>query len=433
MERDRSLSARFLIIWAGQLLSRIGSGVSAFALGVHLYQTTGSTAAYSLLLLAAFLPSVLLAPVGGVIADRRNRKLMMAVGDLGSGLGILVVIAMVLMHPERHWPIYLGVAVSSVFAALHSPAFKAAVTDLLDEAAYARAGGLIQLAEASRYLLAPVLAAVLLARFSLTLVLAVDVATFLVAALTAILVENRSGSRITAVESGAGFRNDLAEGFRALLGNRVVANLLVVTSVVTFFTGMLQALFAPLILSFADAGTLGTVQSLAASGMLLSSLLIGVASKTGAQERVLSRSLFAAGLFYLLIGTSTSPALITVTAFCFFATLPFVNTSLEVLFRQSIDNRLQGRVWSLVSLISQSGMLVAFGVAGVLADHLFNPLLIEGGVLAGNVGSVIGIGAARGSGLMVVVAGGLLAVFSLLGVKRRGYFETHLQIGGRLG
>jgi MFS transporter, DHA3 family, macrolide efflux protein len=98
----------FLIIWAGQLLSKVGSGISAFALGVYLLQQTGSSSSYSFLLLAAFLPAVMLAPVGGVIADRKDRKQMMAVGDLGSSLGVFFVVVMLLLDPKEHWPIYLG-------------------------------------------------------------------------------------------------------------------------------------------------------------------------------------------------------------------------------------------------------------------------------------------------------------------------------------
>jgi len=54
----------FMVVWTGQLLSRIGNGITAFSLGVYLFQKTGSTTTYSMLLLCAFLPSVLLTPVG---------------------------------------------------------------------------------------------------------------------------------------------------------------------------------------------------------------------------------------------------------------------------------------------------------------------------------------------------------------------------------
>jgi hypothetical protein len=75
-------------------------------------------------------------------------------------------------------------------------------------------------------------------------------------------------------------------------------------------------------------------------------------------------------------------------------------------------------------------MLLAFAVAGVLADHLFNPLLADNGTLSGSVGRIIGTGAARGSGLMVVISGVFLSAYSLfvaraLGIPKIGSTLKH--------
>lgn len=136
-------------------------------------------------------------------------------------------------------------------------------------------------------------------------------------------------------------------------------------------------------------------------------------SKTEDQGKVLGLALFSTGIFYILIGLSTSAVPITLAAFCFFLTLPFVNTSLDVLFRQSIHPELQGRVWSLISLVSQLGMLIALGISGVLAKQVFNPLLTENGNLADSLGRFIGTGTARGSGLLVILCGGLLSLYAV--------------------
>lgn len=422
MERTKTSFRQFRVIWAGKLLSGIGSGISAFALGVHLYQRSGSASAYSFLLLAAFLPSVMLAPIGGVIADRRNRKLLMALGDTGSSLGILFIIAMLYLYPDKYWPSYLGVAVSSLFVALHAPAFKSSVTDLLDEKEYARASGMIQFAEASRYLLAPVIAAYLLTRLCLPLVLAIDMITFVLAAATVLIISGVSWQRESTLPRGR-FREELADGIRYIALNNDISRLLILTTVVTFFTGILQALFVPIILSFADATALGTIQSTSASGMILGSVLIGLFSKSSRQHRTLLLSLITAGFFYLLIGTTTNPVLLTVTAFGFFFSLPFVNTSLEVLFRRNIANELQGRAWSLISFLSQTGMLVAFGVAGILADRFFNPLLNSHGPVSDTLGKILGTGPARGSRLMIIMSGCMLMVCALFYKRKKRVHE----------
>ena len=184
---------------------------------------------------------------------------------------------------------------------------------------------------------------------------------------------------------------ELTAGIRYLLGNRFVLYLLYLTVSVTFFTRTPQVLFISIVLSLADAATLGQVQSITASGLLMSSLLIGLRSKAGEQKKnsaafaVLGRHLLRPDRRRHECG-GDHPGRVR-----FFLALPFVNTSLEVLFRQEIQKELQGRVWSLISLVSQLGMLTAFALAGPLADRVFNPLLTADGPLAGgSVGRWIG-------------------------------------------
>lgn len=65
---------KFLIIWVGELLSTIGSGLTAFGLGVYVYQRTGMATSTALVSLLALLPTVLLGPIAGVLADRYDRR-----------------------------------------------------------------------------------------------------------------------------------------------------------------------------------------------------------------------------------------------------------------------------------------------------------------------------------------------------------------------
>ncbi len=87
-----------------------------------------------------------------------------------------------------------------------------------------------------------------------------------------------------------------------------------------------------------------------------------------------------------LFGLRENMVWIGAAGFCFFAMLPFANTCLDCLIRGNIDNKIQGRVWGLVGLISQLGYVAAYAVSGVLADYLMTPLLLPGGKLAGECG-----------------------------------------------
>jgi len=80
-----------MIIWFGELISSIGSGMTAFAVSIYVYQLTGSATLVSITALLAYLPTIILSPVGGVLADRYDRRLMMILGDSLSALGLLYI------------------------------------------------------------------------------------------------------------------------------------------------------------------------------------------------------------------------------------------------------------------------------------------------------------------------------------------------------
>jgi len=105
---ENNLSKNFIIVWIGQLISSIGSGLSAFALGIYVFQKTHTATSYSLIVLFAFLPSFLLRPIGGTLSDRIDRRLLMIIGDLGSAIGLVFILIMMYAGAEDLWIIYLG-------------------------------------------------------------------------------------------------------------------------------------------------------------------------------------------------------------------------------------------------------------------------------------------------------------------------------------
>jgi MFS transporter, DHA3 family, macrolide efflux protein len=405
----------FLIVWAGQLASGLGNGMTAFALAVHVYRETGAATPVSLVILCLFLPSILLRPVGGLLADRFDRRYLIVLGDLGSASGVLFLLVAALTGSLALWKIYLGVAVSSVFVALQSPAYKAAVTDLLSPQQFSRAGGLVQLASSAQHLVSPVLAGILMTVGGLAAVFIIDISTFGLAVLAALAI-NRSLKPARSAETKSAI-GELKEGWAAVVSNPEVLGVVGVVCLATFFVGVLQTLFAPMVLSFSDPRTLGIAQSVSASGMLVSSLLLGIYGISRRHAELLVLSLAAAGLFLGLMGLTTHIVLITASFFLFFCALPVINTAADVLIRTKVPNETQGRAWGIIGLLSQLGFVVAYSISGLLADRVFVPLLVEGGRLAPSVGRVIGTGAGRGIGLMLVLCG--VGVVLVAGFARR--------------
>lgn len=403
---------RFLLLWSGDFVSAIGSGLTSFGLGVYIFQQTGKVSLMAFVTLLAFLPSLLLSPIAGVLADRYDRRLLMVLGDSLSAVGLLFILVSIIHGNGAFWQICVGVTISSVFASLLEPAYKATITDLLTPEQYSKASGLVQIAGSAKYLISPVLAGFLLTISDIRLLLVLDICTFFVTVSTTLAVQK--GLQSKKAEKEFSFFAELKDGWIALCKKKGILTLVIMGAFITLCLGFVQTLASPMILSFSDSATLGTLMTVIAFGMLVSSLLLGGMQIKKGYVNLLSISLCGAGIFMVLFGLRENVFFIGVTGFLFFAMLPFANASLDYLLRTNIDNRLQGRAWGLIGLISQLGYVAAYALSGLLADYIFTPLLTDDGALAGSVGKILGTGSGRGIGFFIVLAGILLCVVSII-------------------
>ncbi len=388
---------KFLLLWTGELISSIGGGLTSFGLGVYVFQQTGSAAGMALVTLLGFLPTLLLTVPAGVLADKYDRRLLMMIGDGCSAMGILFILICMLNGGASLFQICIGVFVSSVFSALLEPSFRATITDLLSKEEFSKASGLVSLAGSARYLFSPVIAGFLLTISDVKLLLIIDICTFVLTVISAAIVRKGIGSSET--KKSESFFASLKEGWQILSGKKGLLMLVGLSSVITLFMGMFQILAEPLILSFEDAKTLGIAETICASGMLVSGLILGIKGIKGNFVKVLGISLSIAGLFMLGFGLFENIILICVFGFLFFAALPFANNCLDYLMRTNIPDEAQGRVWGLSGFISQLGYVVAYAVSGVAADVL------------GKIGNR---GVGRGAALVVIISGAMLAVTAIM-------------------
>ena len=122
-------------------------------------------------------------------------------------------------------------------------------------------------------------------------------------------------------ESELGFIESLKEGFKAITDRKGVLYLVLVSSVMTTFMGAVQILSEPLILSFNDSATLGILETACASGMLVTSIILGIKGIKRGYVKILSLSLGLAGVAMVVFGLYENVLVIGVAGFAFFAML----------------------------------------------------------------------------------------------------------------
>ena len=272
--KQKSNFNKFLLLWFGELVSSIGSGLTAFGLGVYIFKVTGSAASMALVTLLGFLPSLLLSVPAGILADRYDRRLLMMIGDGFSALGVLFILICMIRGEATLFQICIGVSVSAIFSALLEPSYRATITDLLTAEEFSRANGLVSLAGSSRYLFSPLIAGFLLTISDVKLLLIIDIATFLLTVTGAAVVRKGIGVKETEVKDA--FFDSIKSGWKILRETEGLLALVSLSSVITLFMGMFQTLVKPLILSFQDEKTLGIAETVCACGMLVSGVILGI-------------------------------------------------------------------------------------------------------------------------------------------------------------
>ncbi|WP_143302188.1 MFS transporter, partial [Candidatus Entotheonella palauensis] len=194
----------FFVIWLGQLISLIGTRLTAFALGYWVYEQTGSATQFMLIAVATALPGILMLPLTGTFVDRMDRRLVLMWSDAGAGACTLIIALLLALGQLQIWHIYVLMAISSAFDSFQWPAYAAASTLLIPKEHYGRAAGMLPLARSIAQTLAPVAGGFLLIAFGLPVVLLIDVLTFALSIGTLSLIRIPMPPKTSEGEAGKG-------------------------------------------------------------------------------------------------------------------------------------------------------------------------------------------------------------------------------------
>lgn len=171
----------FLILWSTQSVSQLGSSITAFALTLWLYETTGSSLSTAALTICSYTPYVLMSIFAGVLTDRLDKKKIMLVCDL---LAVLCTIAVFALFRTNHlmvWHLYALNIISGLMNTVQQPASEVAMTLIIPEQYYQKTSALRSLSRSLISILNPLIATALYAFAGLNGVVAADVGSFIIA------------------------------------------------------------------------------------------------------------------------------------------------------------------------------------------------------------------------------------------------------------
>lgn len=406
----------FTIVWIGQLVSLLGTSMTNFALTIWAFEQTGRATDLALIGFFFMVPLLIVSPMAGAIVDRHDRKFMMMISDLASGVVTIIVLVLYATGLLEVWHLYITAAISGTFQTFQWPAYSAAISTMLPKKQYARANGMISLAEAGSGIFAPVLAGALLSFLGLNAVFAIDIVTFIVAIGALLLVNIPNPIRTEAgAESQGSIWKESAYGFRYILAKPSLLGLQLLFFGANFMSALGFTVFAAMILARTGNNELifGSVQSVAAVGGVAGGLLM---SAWGGPKRLVYGVVFGwiiTGLAQSILGAGQILPIWLVAGFIMAATGPIINGSNQAIWQAKVAPDVQGRVFAIRRLIAWVSAPIAQLAAGPLADYVMEPAMQEGGRLAGTFDWLVGTGNGAGMGLMMFISGLLVSLVAL--------------------
>lgn len=177
----------FTLVVIGQIISLFGNAAIRFALPLYLLNQTGSSALYGTVMACAFIPTILLSPVGGLIADRVNKRNIMVILDFSTAGLILLFL---LLMDRVSLVLLLTVVLMLLYgiAGAYQPAVQASIPALVSQEGVMRANAVINVISSFASLLGPVLGGVLYSAYGLLPVLEISIASFAVSAVMEIFI-----------------------------------------------------------------------------------------------------------------------------------------------------------------------------------------------------------------------------------------------------
>lgn len=425
MDKPSGMKA-FLIIWIGQCISYIGTGMTRFAMTVWAYQVTGSAEALAMVGFFSFVPIMLMTPFAGALTDRWDRKTVIILSDVGAALATGIVAVLFFTDMLQVWHLMVAGAVGGLFEAFQWPALSASITNMVNKKNYTRANGLLSLADSTSRIAAPLLAGVLIAVTGLGSILIVDIITCAIAVGTLLLVHIAKPSGMESAPATFGnLLRDAAFGFVYIWRRGSLLAMALAFFFVNFFNDLSWILIAPMLLTrTGDSAALAIVQSAVGVGGIIGGIVL---STWGGSKRRIDAMLIGfmlSGLFgTALMGLGRSLPVWMAAGFFIMFFMPIVGGSSQAIWQSKVEPALQGRVFAARRVTAQVSAPLGMVLGGVLADRIFEPMMQDAGSLGARLFAPL-VGTDPGAGMAILfVAAGLAA--ALVGVI--GYFVPVLR------
>lgn len=378
MKKEKLFTRNFTLLILGQVSSLTGNYTLKFALSMYVLEQTGSASIFAGMLSAALLPTVLLSPFGGILADRANRKHIMVALDALSGLSVLAA-GLLLPLGRELWVIGALLVLLSVLAAFESPTVQACVPQMVSPQNLVQGNAVVSQVSAVTSLVTPFLGSLFYTAFGIGPVFAAAGVCFWLTALLECMIRLEYQKPPRTAGIGAIVREDLAVSAHFLRREQpdILKLLLLAALAGMFVSGTAVVGFPYLVRTVLglSATYYGAAESAMGAAAILGSLCAGLLGKKlrvrdmAAIFLSFGLSLFPIGFSFLLPVGRMARYGVLLFFFCVCQLgVCIFSTYAITLIQQRTPKQLMGKVMSCVFTLSMCAQPVGQVVYGALFD-----------------------------------------------------------------
>lgn len=414
---SQSVGPRFLRIWAGQTVSEIGSMLTGVAAAVFVFVETGNALWLGLLTAAASLP-FLLVGLSASLIDRYPRRAVMIAADLIAAIGPVFALIMAAIGALSVGHLVVAGFIGGLGTAVQMAASQAAIPALVQPDAIDRANALQQIGPALGIVIGPMVATPVLVHAGIEAVLVVDLISFVIG-VAAVVITPFVDAPVRAGPGDADPGGGVVEGaddgsWRYSVGwlwgeGRPLLVLMVMGSVINFTLAWYNLALLATATAVVGAARTGLVLGVGGLSMLVGSV-VGVKQGLARDRiRILVVGLVGVATGGVLSGSRPHPVALCIGVVVALGLIPAVNAAGATLYNERTPPGMQGRVFAIRGAAGQALQPIGSLLAGAVIARIATPLMGPGGGLESSVGRLIGTGTDRGSALVLVVVGLVLA------------------------
>lgn len=368
----------FSLLIAGQASSLFGNCILDFALSMYVLEITGSATIFASFLAVAMLPTILLSPLGGVIADRANKRNIMVILDFTTGITILIS-ALMIDHANNLVIICITLIMQSILGAFETPTVQACVPQMQKGDNIIRGNAIVNQINAISTFVAPFIGSLLYTTFGLKPVMYAGVFCFLLTAFLECFIKldykpEKSSCGIFQIVKG-----DLIDSTRFVCIERpVIFKTLILTAVISFFVQGVALVGLPYIVRTVlglNANYYGAMESMLGFTGILGSIIAGlVVEKFKIRKLYLTLLIIAVpllpcGIIFLLVQDTQINYVILLLSFAIIqiSACVFSVFALSIIQQLTPDNMI-GKVMAYTATFSLCAQPLGQIIFGILFD-----------------------------------------------------------------